>query len=925
MNHVKRTFASILLIIVAAVTTACGADDPEKLIASTKAFLAKEDAKSAIIQIKTALQEDPDNAEARFLHGKALLLGGDPAAAVIELRKALELRHSQDAVVPELVRALYADGKYQLLLDEFGQTTLSDARAQADLLATLAVSHGSLGQRDLALRAIANSLRLVPDYGPAKIFEARLQADGGDLPGALRAADAQIQRDPRSPEAWQLKGDLLNYGQRDVEGALAAYRQALEVKQNFVPAHSATLSLLIAKQDVAAARKQLAQLNQVLPSHPQTAYFAGNIELLDKNVDKARGIAQALLRVAPKNALVLQLAGAIEFEKRSYLQAETHLTRALQANPEQGTARQMLALTYLRLTQPAKALASLQPLLEKPDPASSTYALAAEAHLQAGDLQAAEASLARAAEIDPSDKRTQTALAVSRVLKGNAEEGISTLRELAANDQGTTADLPLISFMVRNKDFSGALQAIDALEKKAPESPVAANLRARVMMQQGKVEQARQGFEQALKLQPSFYPATSALAQMALLDGKPDEAQRLVDEALKADPKSTPALLTSARLMASRGAPREEIIAVFTGAIQQGGNDPAPRLALINFHLASRDFKAALEVAQSAATSLPDNVEILDALGRAQAATGDTNQAISTFSKLSQILPRSPLPNLRLADVQWAGGKREAAMQSLKRALSVAPDNLQAQRAMVDAYLADNNTAQAAAVAREVQKQRPAQDIGFLMEGSIAASRQQWDQALTIYRQGLAAAPDSTELATRIHVALVTTKKQAAADQHAVDWLKSHPADAAFRSYLGDTALANRQLAVAEARYREVLELQPDNALALNNLAWLLATTKKPGAVVVARKAAVLLPDRPAIMNTLAMALASEGQTAEAVRVMKQAVALQDRNPQLRLELARLLVQVGDKSAAKVELEALAALGTKFPMHNEVSKMLKTL
>ena len=228
-------------------------------------------------------------------------------------------------------------------------------------------------------------------------------------------------------------------------------------------------------------------------------------------------------------------------------------------------------------------------------------------------------------------------------------------------------------------------------------------------------------------------------------------------------------------------------------------------------------------------------------------------------------------------------------------------------------------------MARQIQQQRPTQDVGFLLEGGIEASRKQWDDALAVYRKGLKAAPDSTELASRVHVALVTTKQPAAADKHVADWLKAHPKDAAFQFYLGDVALASRQLPQAEQRYREVLKLQPDNALALNNVAWLMATAKKPGSVELARKAVALLPDRPVIMDTLALALASEGQMPEAVTVMKKALALQDNNPQLRLNLAKLLVQAGDKPGAKTELEALAALGDKFPRQGEVAELLKTL
>lgn len=925
MKTLSRSLAPVLLAIAAATLVACGGDSPEELIGSAKEALAKGDAKAAVIHMKTALQENPSNGEARFLLGKALLASGDAPAATLELRKALDLRHPDVIVVPELARSMFIEGQYQRVTEQFGQTTLPDALAEADLKAILAMTYGSLGRRDLAQRAVEASLKAVPDYGPAKVFEARLQADTGDVDGALAAIEKQVARTPQDHDAWQLKGDLLAYGKRDTEGALAAYRQAVAVKPNFVPAHSAMLTLLLSKQDLPAAREQLKQLQTVLPNHPQTAYFAANIALLAKEYDKARELAQALLRVAPDNPRVLQLAGAVEFEKKAYLQAEAHLSRALQKAPDQETSRRLLALTYLRMTQPTRAIAVLQPMLDKPNPSAAMFSLVAQAHLQAGDLKEAEAAFERANKLDPADKRTRTALAVSKILLGNTDSGVAELQTLAAADDTTTADLPLIGALVRKKDYAGALKAIDALEKKAPDKPFAANLRARVLMQQGEKEAARKSFEQALKIQPTFYPATSALAQLALMDGKPDEAKRLLDEAMKADPRNMQALLAAVRVKAGTGGSKEEIVALFTKAIQDNGADATPRLALINYQIANKDFKAALEAAQAANAAIPNNADLLEALGRSLAATGDTNQAIATFSQLAQLQPGSPLPYLRLADVQWASKNREGAMQSLKRALAVAPDNLQAQRAMVDIHLAENRTAEALAAARDIQKQRPDQDVGFLVEGGIEASQKHWDRALEVYRAGLKAVPNSTELASRVHTVLVASKKLPEAEKHAAAWVQAHPKDAAFQFYLGDFELAGKDLAKAEMRYREVLKLQPENALALNNVAWLMATAKRPGSVAMAEKANQLLPNRPVIMDTLALAQAAEGQLPQALETMKKAVALESNNPALRFNLAKLLIQSGDKAAAKTELTTLSQLGTKFPRQGEVTELLKTL
>ena len=123
-------------ILVALMTIACG-DKPEALLASAKEYLAKNDSKAAVIQIKNALQSNPNLPEARFLLGATLLESGDPVGAETELRKALDLGHPQDVVVPLLARAMLARGDARKLTDEFAKVELTSPSAKSSFLTTL--------------------------------------------------------------------------------------------------------------------------------------------------------------------------------------------------------------------------------------------------------------------------------------------------------------------------------------------------------------------------------------------------------------------------------------------------------------------------------------------------------------------------------------------------------------------------------------------------------------------------------------------------------------------------------------------------------------------------------------------------------------------------------------------------------------------
>jgi len=75
-------------------------------------------------------------------------------------------------------------------------------------------------------------------------------------------------------------------------------------------------------------------------------------------------------------------------------------------------------------------------------------------------------------------------------------------------------------------------------------------------------------------------------------------------------------------------------------------------------------------------------------------------------------------------------------------------------------------------------------------------------------------------------------------------------------------------------------------------------------------------------MDTLAVVLAAERRIDEAIELQKKAVALAPESPTLRMTLARLHVQAGQKPQARELLEALSKLGENFPEQAEVKSLL---
>ena len=914
-----------LLLAVFVTLPACGDDTPERLIASAKEYLAKNDNKAAIIQLKGALQKNADSPEARFLLGKTLLDSGDVVSADLELRKAHALKHPDAAVLPALARTQLALGQAQQVVAQYASVALADPAAVADLKTSLASAHMRLGQTNEAEAALAAALQAVPEYAPALLARARLRAQAQDFEGAFGLIEKILAKNPGDYEALQFKGDLLYHVKSDIPGALAAQRKALQNRKDMLAAHASILSIHLAQKDLAAAKAQIDELKVVAPNHALTRYFMAELAFLGKDYKAAREHLQHLLRVAPDDIRSLQLAGAVELQSGALLQADKFLTKAMTLAPGVSATRLLLAQSLVRGNQPQRALEVLSPLLEAKDPAGEALSLAAQAHMQMGNKQKADAFFARMAKLNPNDALSRTAQAMAAFAKGDAESGFAQLEELAASDKGTVADIALITAHVRQRKFDAALKAIDGLEQKKPKDPAGPGIRGWVQMMRKDLPAARASFERALQIDPLYFPATASLAGMDLADKKPDQAKARFEAVLKLDRKNVRALLALAELRASSGGTKDEVAELLTEAVRLNPNEVMPRLLLVEMRLKDKDFKSALSSAQEAVAARADSAELLDALGRAQMASGNANQAVTTFSKLAELRPKLPLPQLRLAEAHAALKNADAVRQSYRRALAIVPGLSAAQRGLITFELAGGRYKEALTLAQAMQKSPGNEAMGSLYVGDIEATRKNWVGAASAYRTGLKKAPKSTELAMKLHEALMSGSQRAEATKFEATWLAERPKDLVFRYFLGESAMARSDYAMAEVNYLALLSQQPDHVPALNNLAWVTSKLKKPGALAYAEKANKLRPDQPDLMDTLAMILGESKQLAKAIEIETKVVALRPEHHPYRLNLARLYVDAGNKVQARAELDQLAKLGSKFAGQAEVTELLKAL
>jgi putative PEP-CTERM system TPR-repeat lipoprotein len=921
MFLINSKYLNTLTFIICTLSISACSQSPESLISSAKDYIAQKDNKTALIQIKNALQINPKLAEGRLLLGTGLLEEGDAVGAELEFRKALDLKYSRDLVIPLLAKSLLAQGNAKKLTDEFGQTLLSDSSSKVSLLMSLTSAYAMQGDLEKSKSSHNSALMVDPTNVPARILIARNKAISGDTAVALALVDQILSDSKGSFDAWKLKGDILLSDISRAAEAQVAYKKAIELKPDLLSAHIPLIASLFQLKNYSLAESQLEILKKLFPNHPQTKLFEGQLAFHKKDLKSAREFVQQVLRVAPSNVQALQLAGVIEYQLGTYSLAESYLAQVVKVSPDLLLPRRVLIQTYLRSGNPQKALPLVQHFADKDDLDSDVLSTVGEVFLQNGDMKSAATYFEKAAVSAPNDARKKTTLALTHLMSGQVDVAIDELKLISALDSGTSADLALFSYHLNQKSFESALSVVNILDKKMPGKPLPAQLRGRVLFAKNDVSGARASFERALSIDPLYFPAISSLAELDVLGKQPALAKSRLESYLSKSPKSVQAWLALAEFEIRTGTGKDEVSTLLAKAVAANPEDVTTRLFLISYTLQVKDAKGAVMAAQNAVSVLPGSSALLDALGRTQMAAGEYNQAVISFQKLSAQEIHSHLPHMRMAEAYAAAKNKDALIKSLNQALELKPDFRPALRNLIAIDLADKNYSRALSSARLIQKQSPLDGEGYASEADIFTVQKKWAEALDVLRLGIKQV-NSPVLAFRQHAVLLEAGKTADADKFSAKWQRENPGDAVFLLYLGDAALARNDLLVAEKVYLAVVNLQSKNAVANNNLAWVLDKLKKSGALAYAEKANELMPNQPAFMDTLASIYASTGNFEKAVILQTKVLTIEPNNMAYKLNLAKINILSGKKDLARKQLEELRSLGESFPAHAEVATLL---
>lgn len=699
----------------------------------------------------------------------------------------------------------------------------------------------------------------------------------GDSARAILQFQNAARLTPRDPEIYyQLATAYL--AASDTRSGIAALRKTLE---------------LDAKH--AGARLRMAQLMASV----------NDPEFTKQAQDRVR----ELLQETPNDADALHTLAFIEMKLGEMADATAHLERAFAEAPQELSHAVALAQAKLLQRDVAGAEAVLKKLSADSPKSSEAATLLGRFYRTIGRMQDGERELRRAVDLDGNNARALLSLAVIHKDSGRKDEAEREFKRVSTlPEKSLRHSYAMYLFEAGRND-----EAIRELERLWKQDPADRSARQRLMagyQVAGRGAEAQKVLAATLAKNPKDLDALLQRAELSMAAGKYADAEADLNRVIQLKPDSAEARFSLAKLYGLRGEAQREREQL-AEAVKLNPYLVPVRLELARLLIANKSGAAALELLDSAPAS--EKLALLLQRNWALWSLGKTQEM---RSGIDAALAKQRSPEALIQDGVWKlnQGNAAGARASLEEALQIDPGNLRALDALNRSYQRTKDAAAALPKIKEYAARQPRsapvqEFLGLMLwaHGDLGDARKAFE--------GANAASGGSSAAELSLIQLdILEKKWDSAQSRLAARVKANGGDARARLWLGNILEFRGDHKGAVEQFRKAVDLQPNNADALNNLAYLLIEQENrlDEGLKYAQRAQELSPDDPDIADTIGWVLYRKGLYSAAVKQLERAAAREGKSA-WKYHLAMAYAKSGDVRRGRTVLDAALRRDPKAP------------
>ena len=670
-------------------------------------------------------------------------------------------------------------------------------------------------------------------------------------------------------------------------------------------------------------------------------YYAHIVKLLQEN-----------LLANPQDQASRVLLG-ITYEKAGELQLALTLYReALARSPDNVQVVIRTAAALFKAEEFGEAQEILDKAAERDLYHPDLQKLQLQSHLRRGELTSASGILEQFIDQDPNNISASLSLALIHMRQKRFEEAGTILDDLKTKmPDSVSVTAAQIQLRIEQGNPAEAIRLCDETVNGLG-SAFAYMLRAQTYVVLKENDKALEDFDRAITTEPKRAEIWGARADFYGSIGRIDDAVADIREALTLAPDNASIQKRAVFLLLASGQPSliREAETLLDKALAVNTQDPQLKVFKARALLQKRTAPAieqARRMLREVTDEYPKSAEAWDVMGRLELQQGQPGRAVDVALRGLAHNPddkrllllkahaegiRSPMlavPTLKvLADqypddmdvlVQLAGAyldsdRPERALELLRGRLAnlTGPARRRCEMALATALYRMGQRDDAKLLFDTLMQAEPDDSAPVLGLAQLLAGEKRWAELNQLVRQWRDGHPDDSEVMTAIARALVNTRDKDAL-QMAEDLLRviltRHPDSLSGLMVLGMLMQGERRHDEAAALNRKILELDPDNVIAINNLAWVLCEeqSQPEEALTLAEKGLTIAPEYMDLIDTRGVIHYRLGHLKEAAADFSRCVELCPAHlPSLapvRFHLARVYAQMGRKTEAVEELK----------------------
>jgi tetratricopeptide (TPR) repeat protein len=578
--------------------------------------------------------------------------------------------------------------------------------------------------------------------------------------------------------------------------------------------------------------------------------------------------------------------------------AAEHLRQALEKSPGRSESATGLAAIKLRANDPAGAEQILKKAAQDAPKSADTALALGQLYNSLGRLEDAQRELERATRIDPRHQKALFALAWTHVKQGHKKEAEEIYRRIAALPDSEFSYIHAIYLMEENR-YDEGIAELKALTKANPADRGVRTRLVAAYMVANRVSEAENILSESLKKNPKDLDALLQRSQLAIRAGKFEQAEQDGLQILRLRPDSAEAHYSLSKAYAARRSDLQN--QELQEALRINPSMLYARVELARAFIAAGQPKTALHVMEETPAAQKKLIPAIVTRNWALLAIRDLPQLKKSVEE-GLTISRAPDLIVQMAFVKVLEKDYAGAREQAEQVLKVSPGNAAALEVVIQSYILSKQTPLAIQRLTEIAatnaKSAPIQNLigtWFLGLGSRNEARRAF---------ATAKAADSTYYSADLSLADIELSdgKLDSARSILTSVISAQPGNVRARLMMASLETKAGNTKVALDQYRNALESDQRNLVALNNYAYLLAETRPDDALKQAEQALQLAPDAAAIQDTMGWIYYRKGQYSEAMNYLKRVVD-KDPSPRRRLHLAMAYMKQGQEKLGREQLD----------------------